>query len=207
MGARIARVRRREIRPPARPARSPEETLGDPDAPRADAGTRPRRRQPRLGHVRGPARGGPEAVRRRRGCRRRGPRHRRRRVLLDARPIGLGQDHDVADDRGFRASVGRTDPAPRAGRQPAGPLRARREHGLPGLRPVPAHDRRRQRRLRADDPEGPQGCPARSGHRGAPDGPARRLREAQAVAVVGRPAPASRAGPGARQPAPRPPAR
>ena len=33
-------------------------------------------------------------------------------------------------------------------------VRARRQHRLPGLRPVPAHDRRRQRRLRPDDPQG-----------------------------------------------------
>ena len=33
-------------------------------------------------------------------------------------------------------------------------VRPRRQHGLPGLRPVPAHDRRRQRRLRADGPQG-----------------------------------------------------
>ena len=44
-------------------------------------------------------------------------------------------------------------------------VRARREHGLPGLRPVPAHDRRRQRRLRADGPEGRRG---RSGSGGSP---------------------------------------
>ena len=35
-------------------------------------------------------------------------------------------------------------------------LRARRQHRLPGLRAVPAHDRRRQRRLRPDDPQGAQ---------------------------------------------------
>ena len=59
-------------------------------------------------------------------------------------------------------------------------VRARRQHGLPGLRAVPAHDRRRQRRLRADGPQGPEGGARAPRRRGAGDGPARRLRAPQA---------------------------
>ena len=44
-------------------------------------------------------------------------------------------------------------------------VRPRREHGLPGLRAVPAHDGRGQRRVRAD---GPQGRPRPSGPRASP---------------------------------------
>ena len=73
--------------------------------------------------------------------RRRRPRHRRRRVLLDARPVRLGQDHRAADDRRLRAARppgtvqlgGRDVTRLRA-------VRARRQHRLPGLRAVPAHD-------------------------------------------------------------------
>ena len=64
-------------------------------------------------------------------------------------------------------------------------VRPRRQHGLPGLRPVPAHDRRRQRRLRADDPQGPEGRAGRPGRRGAPDGPPGGLRRAQAGQLSG----------------------
>ena len=74
------------------------------------------------------------------------PRRPRRRVLLDARAVRVGQDDDAADDRRLRAADRRPDPAPRRGRHDRPAVRSRRQHGLPGLRPVPAHDRRRQRR-------------------------------------------------------------
>ena len=116
---------------------------------------------------RGPPRGGGQAIRGRRhrsarghvrarrrdvpgrGRRRRRSRRLRRRVLLDARAVGLGQDHDPADDRGLRAPERGPDPAPRDRRHDRAAVRPRRQHGLPGLRAVPPHDRRRQRRLRA----------------------------------------------------------
>ena len=86
-------------------------------------------------------------------------------------------------------------------------IRARRQHGLPGLRPVPAHDGRRQRGLRADGPQGRQGDATDPGRRCAPHGPPRRLRAAQAERAVGRTAPARRPRARARQPAARAPAR
>ena len=87
------------------------------------------------------------------------------------------------------------------GRHDGAAVRPRREHGLPGLRAVPPHDGRRQRRVRADGPQGRQGRARHPRHRGAPDGPARGVRGAQAEPALGRPAPAGRARPGARQPA------
>ena len=67
-----------------------------------------------------------------------------------AGPLGLGQDHAVADHRraGAARPRQRPDPLPRRGRgpprrgQPAGGLR------LPALRPVPPHDGVRERGLR-----------------------------------------------------------
>ena len=69
------------------------------------------------------------------------PRHRRRRVLLHARPVRLGQDHRAADDRRLRAADRRARSSSAARdvtRLRA--VRARRQHRLPGLRAVPAHD-------------------------------------------------------------------
>ena len=78
-------------------------------------------------------------------------------------------------------------------------VRARRQHGLPGLRAVPAPDRGRQRRLRAAGEEGAQGerrTPRGGGARdGAPAGSAAASRPA-----LRRPAPARRARARDRQP-------
>ena len=49
------------------------------------------------------------------------------------------------------------------------PYQARRQHGLPALRPVPAHDRRRERRLRPAAEADAQADPP-AGRRGAGDG-------------------------------------
>ncbi len=88
---------------------------------------------------------GCEALRRRRRRRRRRPRGRRRRVLHDARAVRVGQDDDAAADRAASSGptpgaieLGGDDVAGRAA------LRARRQHGLPGLRALPAHDGRRR---------------------------------------------------------------
>ena len=69
-------------------------------------------------------------------------------------PSGSGKTTTLRMIAGFELPTGGPDPAPRRGRHAAAAVRARRQHGLPGLRPVPAHDRRRQRRLRPDDPQG-----------------------------------------------------
>ena len=71
-------------------------------------------------------------------------------LLRAARPVGLRQDDDAADDRRLR------------GARPAGQIllgdrdvvglpavQARRQHRVPELRALPAHDDLRQRRLRA----------------------------------------------------------
>ena len=65
-----------------------------------------------------------------------------RRVLHAARPVRLGQDDDAAADRRLRAfpttgtvELGGTDVGYAAA------LRPRRQHRLPGLRALPAHDR------------------------------------------------------------------
>ena len=82
-----------------------------------------------------------------------------------------------------------------AGRdRPAGD-RARRRHGVPVLRAVPAHDGDRERRLRAQRVGRAQGRGARAGRAGAGAGRAGRLRRAAAERAVRRPAAARRGGP------------
>ena len=72
-----------------------------------------------------------------------------RRVLLAARPVGLRQDDDAADDRRLRAADRRPDPAARPRHDPRAARQAAGEHGLPALRAVPPPRRRRQHRVRA----------------------------------------------------------
>ena len=84
---------------------------------------------------------------------------------------------------------------------------ARRQHGVPGLRALPAHDGRRQRRLRPHGAPGREGRAEGPGRRGARDGAPARLREAKARPALGRPAPAGRARARAREPAEAAPAR
>ena len=159
----------RSVRPPRRP---PEEGCAGRARTAAPTVPVPRSRRPSDRHAHGSrsararhrpaacararrepcAQGGPgpgraarrarEAVRRCRGGRRHRPRDRRRRVLLDARPVGLGQDDDPAHDRGLRAADRRPGAPPRPRRHGPRPVRARREHRVPGLRAVPAHDGR-----------------------------------------------------------------
>ena len=109
-----------------------------------------------------------------------------------------------ADDRRVRDPHVRPDPARRRGRLAAGAVRARRQHGVPGLRVVPAHDGGGQRGVRPQGEACRQGRTAGAGERGARHGAALRVRRAQAGAALRRPAAAGRARPGARQPAPGP---
>jgi len=106
--------------------------------------------------------------------------------------------------RGTRAGGHLRRPAAhrRAGGQRAGPQGPRHRHGVPVLRPVPAHDRAREHGLRAqagpgrpgrDRPQGQPGGRAAGAHRAA--GP-------QAGRPVRRPAPAGGHGAGHR---PQPP--
>ena len=66
----------------------------------------------------------------------------RRRVLHDARPVGLRQDDHAAADRRLRAARRGRDPARRRRHVAHAAAQAARQHGLPELRAVPAHDGR-----------------------------------------------------------------
>ena len=120
-------------------------------------------------------------------------------------PSGSGKTTTLRMIAGLRAARPRARCCSTATTSPRlPPYRARRQHGLPGLRAVPAHDGRRERRLRPDgaarSPKAERRTPRR---RGARDGAAGGLRDAQAGAALGRPAPARRARPRAGQPAAR----
>ena len=123
---------------------------------------------------------------------------RRRRVHGPGRPVGLRQVDRAADARGARGGrrSGR-DPDRRPRRHRRRPEEPRHRDGVPELRALPAHDRRRQHRLPAQDR-------ARSPKA---EREARRVDDAaemlgldraprpQARAALGRPAPARRDGP------------
>ena len=123
-----------------------------------------------------------------------------RRVLHDARPVRLREDNDASPDRRLRATRRGLGAArrPRRDRRPA--VRAEREHRLPGLRALPAHDGRGERRVRPEDPPRAESRAAGARRGGAAHRPADRLRRAQARTALGRTAPASRARACARQP-------
>ena len=76
------------------------------------------------------------------------PRDRRRRVLLDHRPVRLRQDDDAADDRRLRGAHERDDLGQRPRRHERAAVPAAGQHGVPELRAVPAPRRVRERRLR-----------------------------------------------------------
>ncbi len=82
-------------------------------------------------------------------------------------------------------------------------LRAAGEHGVPGLRAVPAHERPRQRRLWADGAGRGQGRARARAPTSCWRWCSCRGRRPQAGAAVGRPAPARGAGARADQPAAR----
>ena len=102
------------------------------------------------------------------------------RVLHPARPVRLRKDDDAAPDRRLRAARRRADRARRRRRRQARPVRARRQHRLPGLRPLPAHGRGGERRLRPPrEGRTAQGA-ARAGGAGARGRPPPWPRRAQA---------------------------
>ncbi len=82
-----------------------------------------------------------------------GPRHPPRLVLRAARPLGLRQDHDVADGGGARDPDVGHDHARRAGHHGRQALPAARQHGLPELCALPAPRHLRERRVRAAPPQ------------------------------------------------------
>ena len=134
--------------------------------------------------------------------------HSRGRVLLAARPLGLRQDDAAADHRRSRPARRGRHPDRRRRRQGDPGAQAPRQHGLPVLRPLPAPQRARQRRLRPADEEG--AASARS-----PPGSTRRWRwcrsprfaDRKPGAALGRAEAAGGPGPGAHQRAQRAAAR
>ena len=95
------------------------------------------------------------------------PPDRRGRVLLPARTVRLRQDHDPQPDRRLHpAHVRRAPDRGPLGQRPAA-APAQCQHGLPELRAVPAHDGRRERRVRAAD-GGPDGTRDRQSRRRVP---------------------------------------
>ena len=119
---------------------------------------------PAVGHGRRPPRARDQALRRRHRRRRPLARDRARQLLRAARPVGLRQDDDAADDRRLRgADRGDDLPRRRAGHRQAA-VQARRQHRLPVVRALPAPDDLRERRLRPAPPRGArQGDVARPG--------------------------------------------
>ena len=75
---------------------------------------------------------------------------------------------------------------------------SRHRDGLPELRALPAHDRPRQPRVRAQAAQGPEGRDRPAGQGDGGDHPARQAARPQAEGAVRRPAPARRARPGDR---------
>ena len=117
-------------------------------------------------------------------------------------PSGSGKTTTLRMIAGFELPTRGPGPAPRRRRHAPAAVRPRREHGLPGLRPVPAHDRRRQRRRTASlVRKVPKAERARRVGEALDMVRLERLRQPQARPAVGRPAPARRPRPGARQPA------
>ncbi len=126
------------------------------------------------GRGRHPSGGCNQALRRHDGGRRPHALDPARQLLRHARPVGLRQDHDAADDRRLREpDVGPRLPRRRRGHQPAA-LQARRQHRLPVLRAVPAPERREERRVRPRAQEGLQGRGPQARVRRARARPARR---------------------------------
>ena len=85
------------------------------------------------------------------------------RVPDHARAVRLGQDHLPDDARRLRDRHPRRDPPRRPADQQHPAAQARHRHGVPELRALPAHDRRREPRLPAAGAQAPQGRHRRQG--------------------------------------------
>ena len=140
-----------------------------------------------------------EEIRRLRRRRRRLAQHLPRRDLLPARRLGLRQDDAAAHDGGLRAADRGPDLDRRRGRHGDAALRTPGQHDVPVLRALPAHVRAEERRLRAEAGQAAEQRGRRPG-RGDPEArPHGAVRGAHAAPALGRPAPARRARPRARQ--------
>ena len=116
-------------------------------------------------------------------------------------PVRLRQVHQPADARRAGGGRRRGDPHRRARRHPHRAQGPRHRHGLPELRPLPAHVRRRQHGLRAEDRRHGQGRDPHAGRGGREDPRPHRLPRPQAQGPLRRAAPARRHGPRDRPPA------
>ena len=119
-----------------------------------------------------------------------------RRVHDPRRSLGLRQDHRPADDRRARGHHRRRAADRRRRRERAVAEGPRHRDGVPELRALPAHERARQHGLRAEAARGRQGGDQQAGRGGRTHPRPRAASRPQAVAALGRPAPAR--GDGAR---------
>ena len=126
--------------------------------------------------------------------------HRGGRVLLDARSVGMRQDHHAPHDRRLRGPDVRHGVPRRAGRDRPAAVQARRQHGVPVLRAVPAPRREGERRVRPAPQEGRQERDRDQGQGGDDARRPDRVREPQASADVRGPAAARGARPRAGEP-------
>ena len=128
------------------------------------------------------------------------PRDRRRRVPRARRTLGMWQVDDAADARRARTDRRRRGADRRARRDDGAAEGPRHRDGVPVVRALSPHDRRREHRLPPEDHQGPQGRARPARARGGPDPRPRRLPQPQAGEAVRRAAPAG--GDGSRDRAP-----
>ncbi len=100
-------------------------------------------------------------------------------------PSRMRQDHDPAHAGRLRAARRGFHPHQRRVRAGNSAVQARRQHRLPGIRAVPAHDRRRERRLRPAPEARPQVGDRQPGQRGPRHGEDDQAGRAPAAADVG----------------------
>ncbi len=125
-------------------------------------------------------------------CSRHRPLDQRRRVHRPRRPLRLRQVHAAPHDRRPQADHRRHDRDRRPGGERPRPEGPRHRHGLPVLRALPAHDRRRQHDLQPAAQEGTEGHGRREAQGRLGQARPRRLPRPQAQGPLRRPAPARR---------------
>ena len=130
-----------------------------------------------------------------RGRGRRQPRHRRRRVRDPGRAVGLREVDDAQHDRRPGGHLRGRAAHRRQARQQHGAEGPRHRHGVPELRPLPAHDGAREHGVRPQAGQDPQGRHRPEGGRGGPHPRPHAAPRPQAGQPLGRPAPAGGDGP------------
>ena len=178
------------------------ETLYGADAEVRGRRAHPAGRRPGLSRVEnGGLDGGSHLQRRRQGLPGRRPggqrslaRHPGRGVPRPRRPLGLRQDDGATHGRRARGDLRRDDLDRRPRGQRADAEGARHRHGLPELRPLPAHERGREHRLRPAAAQGAEGGDRAPGRVGGQDARPRAVPRAPAEGAFRRAAPAGRDG-------------